>query len=101
MVYHKGPKENVLKELSVSAASGLTTGEAGERLLKYGENKLREKKKKTTFQRFLEQFKDVMILILLVFTIKERCTLRNVEGSACSRVFMFISVMMLFCSSLV
>ena len=35
-------------------------------LLEYGENKLAEKRKKTNLQRFLDQFKDVMILILLL-----------------------------------
>ena len=35
----------------------------------HGQNKLREKKKKTTMQRFLDQFKDVMILILIAAAI--------------------------------
>ena len=37
-----------------------------------------------------------IILILVVLTINERCTLINVDGSDCSRVFMFMSVIMLF-----
>lgn len=59
-------REDLLKELSVSSERGLSTQEAQERLAKYGENKLTEKKKKTNLQRFLDQFKDAMIIILLV-----------------------------------
>lgn len=59
-------REDLLKELSASPKRGLSTQEAQERLAKYGENKLTEKKKKTNLQRFLDQFKDAMIIILLV-----------------------------------
>ena len=65
MTMHDKSQEEILKQLDVNPASGLTASEATARREKYGENKLREKKKKTTFQRFLDQFKDVMILILL------------------------------------
>lgn len=46
--------------------SGLTSEEAAKRLNEFGANKLAEKKKKSLAIRFLEQFKDVMIIILLV-----------------------------------
>ena len=45
--------------------AGLDEAQVQARREQYGENKLREKKKKTNFQRFLDQFKDVMILILI------------------------------------
>jgi Ca2+-transporting ATPase len=44
---------------------GLTSEEAKKRLAQFGANKLQEGKKKSFFVRFLLQFKDVMILILL------------------------------------
>ena len=56
----------VLDELKTDRTSGLSLGEVSARQEKYGENKLREKKKKTMLVRFLEQFKDVMIIILLI-----------------------------------
>lgn len=65
MLFYHETKEAVLKELSSDPQSGLTSAQAAERLATYGENKLQEKKKKTNLQRFLDQFKDVMILILL------------------------------------
>ena len=45
--------------------TGLTCAQVEEQRAKFGENRLKEKKKKTNLQRFLEQFRDVMILILI------------------------------------
>ncbi len=59
-------KEEVLKELDVSPKSGLDAQEAAGRLQKYGPNALREAPKKTFLQRFAAQFKDVMIIILII-----------------------------------
>ena len=55
----------VLKELDSNVEQGLTNEQAGERLLKYGPNKLPEKKKTPLFLVFLSQFNDPMIYILL------------------------------------
>ncbi|MBQ2278178.1 MAG: calcium-translocating P-type ATPase, PMCA-type [Clostridia bacterium] len=65
MLYHHQSKEETLKSLSTDLARGLTSAQAAEKAAELGPNKLREKKKKTTLQRFFDQFKDVMILILL------------------------------------
>ena len=60
----KSAKE-VLQELEVNPSTGLTSEEAGQRLLKYGPNKLAEKKKTPLFLVFLQQFNNPMIYILL------------------------------------
>ena len=65
MSLHSQSQAEVLKQLAVDPAVGLSSAETTARRERYGENKLREKKKKSTFQRFLDQFKDVMILILI------------------------------------
>ena len=62
--YNMRPEE-AAEALQTDMESGLTEKQVSERKEQYGENKLREKKKKTNLQRFLAQFKDVMILILL------------------------------------
>jgi Ca2+-transporting ATPase len=56
----------VLQRLNVNPDIGLDSDEARNRLNEYGRNILREGKKKSTLQRFLEQFKDVMIIILIL-----------------------------------
>lgn len=60
----KSAKE-VLQQLDSNVEQGLTSQEAGERLVKYGPNKLPEKKKTPLFFVFLGQFNDPMIFILL------------------------------------
>ena len=66
MKAHSADTAEVLKTLNSDLNKGLTQEEVDERKAKYGENKLEEKKKKTNLQRFFEQFKDVMIIILLI-----------------------------------
>ena len=63
---HSQGKDAVLQALSSNAQQGLSPEQAAALLEKHGPNKLKEKKKKTNLQRFIEQFKDVMILILLL-----------------------------------
>lgn len=66
MQFFSQSKEEVLRLLSTNEATGLTEDKVSELKLKHGPNKLAEKKKKTNLTRFLEQFKDVMILILIL-----------------------------------
>lgn len=61
--------EELLNSLKSDIKYGLSSEEVVKRKEKYGENKLREKKKKTTLQRFFDQFKDAMILILIAAAI--------------------------------
>ncbi len=69
MQFHEQTPEAVLSELNSNAQTGLTSAEAEARRQQHGPNRLREKKKKTNLQRFAEQFKDVMILILIAAAI--------------------------------
>ena len=66
MNFHAKENEAVLVDLVTDQKTGLSGEEAKSRQEKYGENKLQEKKKKTMFQRFMDQFKDPMIIILLI-----------------------------------
>ena len=65
MNYHDKSRDEVILALMTDEKNGLSSDEAKKRLEKYGENKLREKRKKSTLARFADQFKDVMILILI------------------------------------
>ena len=65
MLYHYKTIEDSIKELSTDENIGLKTEEADRIRQTVGENKLQEKRKKTLLARFFEQFKDVMILILI------------------------------------
>lgn len=62
--YYNKKVEQLYKELNTSI-NGLTEEEASKRLEKYGENKLAERKKKSNFVIFLNQFNDLMIILLI------------------------------------
>lgn len=62
--YTQSPEE-VLQAVD-SSSQGLSSAEASKRLADYGRNELAEGEKKSLLVKFLEQFKDLMIIILLI-----------------------------------
>lgn len=66
MLYHSESKDKILVHLGTDENTGLSEQQAVSLTEKYGENRLKEKKKKSAIQRFFDQFKDVMILILII-----------------------------------
>ncbi len=68
MRWHQKKTDEVVEELRASL-HGLSQGDVQKRLLEYGPNELKEKKKKTVFVMFLDQFKDFMILVLIAAAI--------------------------------
>lgn len=62
-------KEEVLRKLNTDEKQGLTEKEVQERQEKYGKNKLQEKKKESFIVKFIKQFNDFMIIILIIASI--------------------------------
>lgn len=59
-------KEEVLTALESDEAQGLRSEQVKSKQAQFGRNQLVGKKKKTNWQRFVDQFKDTMIIILLI-----------------------------------
>lgn len=62
-------KQEVVEELNTNLELGLTEKQVEEQQEKYGMNELTAKKKKTIFQKFIAQFKDFMIIVLIIAAI--------------------------------
>ncbi|MGG7142111.1 cation-translocating P-type ATPase [Clostridium nigeriense] len=77
--YFSMPYEEVLKDFNVSC-NGLSDKQLKENVEKYGLNQLKEKKKQTVLEVFLGQFKDLLVLILIVAAIISAAT-GNLEST--------------------
>ena len=65
-MWHTMSVDDVSKKLNTNISKGISEKEALKRQKTYGLNKLDEKKKKSIILKFIEQFKDFMIIILLI-----------------------------------
>ena len=61
--------EEIEQKLETNKEKGITTEEVQKRKEKYGLNELKAKKKKSLLQKFIEQFKDFSIIILIIAAI--------------------------------
>ena len=85
--------KEVLDEVN-STSNGLTAKEAADRLAKNGPNKLAEPPKQSLLSRFLGQFKDPMILVLLAAAIVSALTGIIAEGKLEADVFIILFVVL-------
>ena len=80
--------EEALQAQSVGK-EGLTAAQVEERTREHGKNVLQETKKKSAFQVFLEQFKDLLVIILIVAAL-----ISMVSGNVESTVVIFAVIIM-------
>src|SRR6516164_10600797 len=63
--WHSIACDEVLRMLDTNPQKGLDTSEVSQRLSKYGPNRLPEGKKQGPFMRFLSQFNNILVYVLL------------------------------------
>ena len=68
-MWHEMNVYEVLKQKNTNERVGLTSEESERRKAEFGENKLDEKKKESIIIRFIKQFNDFMIIILIIASI--------------------------------
>jgi P-type Ca2+ transporter type 2C len=64
--WHALPTDEVLEKIKTDAKNGLSSKEAEARIEQYGPNEIPQGKKRTTLQRLLAQFHNVLIYVLIV-----------------------------------
>lgn len=87
-VWHTLPVETVISQLA-SAPSGLTGAEAARRLIEFGPNELQGVRHVSPWTILFEQFKNVLIIILLVATILSAFLGHGIEAIAITIIVLF------------
>ena len=90
---YKKDIETLYKEL-ITSSNGLTNDEAIERLVKNGKNKLVEAKKVSALMMFFAEFKDLMIIILIIASIAS-FILSFIEGESYIDSIVIIGIVIL------
>ena len=90
--YFAMTKEEVLSKLN-SKETGLTTGEVEIAIEKHGYNQLNEEKKLSTMQVFISQFKDFLVIILIIASIISIIS-GNVESAVVILVVIIINAIL-------
>lgn len=79
-MWHAKEIKEIEKNFRTNRAYGITEEEAKKRLAHFGENKLQEKKKENIMIKFIKQFNDFMIIILMIASVIS-AIVAKIEGS--------------------
>ncbi len=91
--YYNKRTEEIIEELNSNGEKGLPQAEVLKRQAEYGFNELKESKKKSTIVKFLEQFKDFMIIVLIIAAVVSGIINKiNNEGMADTIIIMIVII---------
>ena len=66
MNFYQKPVDTIVTELKTSGQNGLTDADSAARLNEYGHNRIKRTNKRNMLQVFLEQFKNMLVILLVV-----------------------------------
>lgn len=94
MEFYDKNKQEILDSLDCNPKKGLSSSEVESRKEKYGVNQLRAKKQKTLLTMFLNQFKDFLVIILIIAAAVS-IVVGIVEGEGLIDGFIIIAIVIL------
>ena len=92
-IWHSMEAAQVLKELDTDIHRGLTDDEVKRRLEKYGYNELKREEKVSPFTIFINQFKNILIIILLIATVLSALVGEIVDAGLILVIVVFCAVL--------
>lgn len=92
--YYNQQVEKVLEQFEVSSDKGLSEEEVKGRLTKYGPNQLESQKQKTLLMMFFEQFKSIMVVILLVAAVLSG-VIGVMEGEGLIEAYVILAILVI------
>ena len=87
--YFNQGKDKICSDLGVDFKVGLNDGEVTKRLAQYGQNVIEKKSSRPLFRMFIDQFTDVMILVLVVAAV-----ISGVIGEAVDAITILVIVVL-------
>src|SRR4030066_674801 len=91
--WHSIEAAQVLKELDTDLHKGLTEDEVKKRLEKYGYNELKKEEKVSPFILFINQFKNILIIILIIAIVLSALVGEVVDAAIIAVIVVFCAVL--------
>ena len=91
--WHSMNVDAVLRELDTDPHRGLTEDAVGKRLEQYGYNELKKEEKASPLTLFFNQFKNLLIVILLIATVLSALVGEMVDASIIMAIVIFCAVL--------
>ena len=91
---YRHSSDEVIEKHNSDAKNGLSATEAAKRLEEYGPNEIQEGETTTTFQKFIAQFKDFMIIVLMIAAVVSWLVSGHMEDAIVIMIVVLLNAVM-------